>query len=205
MDKKPYHHGDLKNSLIQAGKRILAKEGVNGLSLRKVARQAGVSHAAPYAHFTDKQALIAAISTDGFQQLHDKLVATILRYRGDPHCQLIEAAWTYIQFAVDEPDTFKIMFSGVLERENDYPAFVDISRQSFGLVEQIVADCQQAGVLSPGAADATAVIVWGLVHGIISLVTMGQVSHTILDQYDLRQMIIFGMNQITLVSYLQVD
>jgi AcrR family transcriptional regulator len=203
MEKKKYHHGDLKNSLIQAGKQILAREGVSGLSLRKVARQAGVSHAAPYAHFTDKQALIAAISTDGFQQLYDKLAATIERHRDDPQRQLIESAWMYIQFAVHEPDTFKIMFSGVLEREKDYPAFVDISQRTFKLVEQIVAICQQMGVLRPGAADVMAVVVWGLVHGIISLVTMGQVSHTILNQYDLRRMLIFGMDQITLTPYRQ--
>ena len=64
--KKSYHHGDLKNALIKAGADILSNEGVSALSLRKVARKAGVSHAAPYAHFTDKQALIAAISTEGY-------------------------------------------------------------------------------------------------------------------------------------------
>jgi len=201
MRKKPYHHGDLKNSLIEAGKRILAKEGVNGLSLRKVARQAGVSHSAPYAHFTDKQALIAAISTDGFQLLYEKLAETIQRYHDDPHRQLIESAWTYIQFAVDEPDTFKIMFSEVLEREKDYPAFVDVSQRTFKLVEQIVASCQEGGILRTGAADVMAVVVWGLVHGIISLVTMGQVPHTILDRYDLRHMLILGMDQISLLPY----
>jgi len=71
MTKKTYHHGDLKNALIRAGIDILAREGVGGLSLRKVARNAGVSHTAPYAHFADKQALIAAISTNG----HEKYIA----------------------------------------------------------------------------------------------------------------------------------
>ena len=73
MAESNYHHGDLKNALIQAGVKILSKEGISGLSLRKVARQAGVSHAAPYAHFADKQALIAAISTEGYKQLYTRL------------------------------------------------------------------------------------------------------------------------------------
>ena len=73
MAKKQYHHGDLKNALIHAGIAILAKEGVGGLSLRKVAARAGVSHAAPYAHFADKQALIAAISTEGFRLVYDRI------------------------------------------------------------------------------------------------------------------------------------
>ncbi len=71
--KKTYHHGDLKNALIKAGVEILAKDGVSGLSLRKVALRAGVSHSAPYSHFADKQALIAAISTEGFRQLYEKV------------------------------------------------------------------------------------------------------------------------------------
>lgn len=204
MEKKKYHHGDLKNSLIQAGKQVLAKDGVNGLSLRKVARQAGVSHAAPYAHFTDKQALVAAISTDGFEHLYEQLAATIQRYQNDPHRQLVEGAWTYIQFAMQEPDTFKVMFAGVLEHEKDYPAYVDISQRSFSLVEQIIAACQGAGILCPGETDLTAVIVWGLVHGVISLAMNGQVSHKVLERYDLRRMLVFGLNQITIVPFVEM-
>ncbi|HWZ19753.1 MAG TPA: helix-turn-helix domain-containing protein, partial [Ktedonobacteraceae bacterium] len=62
---KPYHHGDLRNALIQAGLEILAEGGAQELDLRKVARRAGVSHAAPYRHFADKQALVAAINEEG--------------------------------------------------------------------------------------------------------------------------------------------
>src|SRR5262245_57255125 len=74
---KRYHHGDLRNALIQAGKTLLAEEGVAGLELRKVARAAGVSHAAPYRHFADKQALLAAIAEDGFYQLTEGMDAAI--------------------------------------------------------------------------------------------------------------------------------
>jgi AcrR family transcriptional regulator len=62
---KSYHHGDLKNTLIQAGIQVLAQTGVENFSLRKVAQAAGVRHSAPYAHFADKQSLIAAISSSG--------------------------------------------------------------------------------------------------------------------------------------------
>ena len=83
-NKKSYHHGDLKNALIKAGIEILAQEGVGELSLRKVAQKAGVSHTAPYAHFTDKQALIAAISTEGFRLLHGQVAAATHMYADDP-------------------------------------------------------------------------------------------------------------------------
>src|SRR3989304_5420550 len=122
--KKTYHHGDLKNALIKAGVEILAKEGVNGLSLRKVAKKAGVSHAAPYSHFADKQALIAAISTEGFRQLYGSVSKVAGKYNTIPSRQLVEAAWTYVQFALDDRDRFKVMFSGVLEKEKEYPEFV---------------------------------------------------------------------------------
>src|SRR5512147_1727830 len=78
--KKAYHHGDLKNALIEAGADILSKDGVSGLSLRKVALKAGVSHTAPYAHFADKQALIAAISTDGYRRLYEALSLNVQQH-----------------------------------------------------------------------------------------------------------------------------
>ena len=131
MPRKKYHHGDLKNALIKAGVEILSKEGIEGLSLRKVAQWAGVSYNAPYSHFSDKQSLIAAISTEGFKQLYVELDAAVLAYPDDPKQQLLEGAWAYVQFAINNTDTFKIMFSGVLEKEKQYPAFVEISHQTF--------------------------------------------------------------------------
>jgi AcrR family transcriptional regulator len=190
----------LKNALIETGAEILSKEGVNGLSLRKVASRAGVSHAAPYAHFPDKQTLIAAISTEGYRMLYERLDAAVQRYRDDPLRQLVEAAWAYVQFALADPAHFKVTFSGVVEKEKDYPAYVEMSRKSFGLVVQIVEACQAAGVLKPGPVDVMAVSVWSLVHGFVSLLQEGQVSHSVLDHYSLREMLILTLNQISRVE-----
>src|SRR3974377_2451562 len=132
--KKRYHHGDLKNALIKAGADILSNEGVSALSLRKVARKAGVSHAAPYAHFTDKQALIAAISTEGYKKLYEKIAQVAGQYRLDPLRRLVEASWAYVQFALDEPDQFKVTLSGMIEKEQDSPAFLETARQTLRLV-----------------------------------------------------------------------
>ena len=201
METKKYHHGDLKNALIQAGVEVLAAEGVHGLSLRKVAKQAGVSHAAPYAHFADKQALIAAISTEGYKRLYVQMEEVLQAHAADPHRQLIESAWAYVQFATADVDTFKVMFSGVLEHEKDYPEFVEISQKTFQLVVQTVSACQSAGVLRPLAPELAAVMVWGQVHGIISLALMGQISHTVLEQYNLRAMLVMTLDQLTLKSF----
>ena len=199
--KKNYHHGDLKNALIKAGADILSKEGVSALSLRKVAQKAGVSHAAPYAHFADKQALIAAISTEGYKQLYEQIAQVAEQYRSDPLRRFIEASWAYVQFALDEPDQFKVTLSGMIEKEQDYPAFVETARQTFNLVVDIVTQCQQAGILRQGAADLTAVSAWALIHGFVTLLLEHQISHTVLDRFTVREMFIFTLNQISLVQF----
>src|SRR5215216_442566 len=193
MPRKKYHHGDLKNALIRAGIQILSKEGIEGLSLRQVAQRAGVSHNAPYSHFPDKQSLIAAISTEGFKQLYSELDNVISSCPDDPRRQLQEGAWAYVQFAVNNTDTFKIMFSGVLEKEKDYPEFVEISHKTFQRVVDVVRACQQEGILPPNPAELSAVAVWGMVHGMISLLLEGQISHTVLAAHDLRKIVLFGL------------
>jgi AcrR family transcriptional regulator len=200
MPEKKYHHGDLKNALIEAGAEILSKEGVSGLSLRKVAGRAGVSHAAPYAHFADKQALIAAISTAGYNRLYDTLTILVQKYQADPLRRFVEVAWAYVEFACRAPDHFKVTFSSVLEKEKDFPAFVEMTTKTFQLLVGIVEDCQADGILKPGPADMLAVSVWSLVHGFASLLIEGQFSHTLLDRIALRQLLIFTLNQVTLVE-----
>jgi AcrR family transcriptional regulator len=200
MPNEKYHHGDLKNALITAGIDILAEDGESGLSLRKVASRAGVSHSAPYAHFADKQALIAAISTEGYRRLYEKLIGVRNTYAGDPLRQLVETAWVYTRFAMDDTAHFKITFSGILEKEKDYPEFVEMSKRSFSVVEEIVRTCQETGVLEAGPTDAVAVSVWSMVHGFVSLLLENQISHTVTDRMTIRGLLIFAINRLTLSS-----
>lgn len=170
---------------------ILAREGVGGLSLRNVAKQAGVSHAAPYSHFTDKQALIAAISTEGFKQLYVQIEAVKEAHKENPETLLIETAWAYVQFALNAPDRFKLMFSSVLEKEKDYPEFVEMSHKNFRQVVEIIAICQDAGILKAGDPELVALSQWGSVHGFVSLLLEGQISHTVLEKASLKDILIF--------------
>ena len=194
--KKTYHHGDLKNALIKAGVEILAKDGVSGLSLRKVALKAGVSHAAPYAHFADKQALIAAISTEGFRQLYERVSGVAEKYRSQPEKQLTEAAWAYVQFAMDDRDRFKVMFSGVLEKEKEYSDFVVESQRNFQLVKSIVEANQASGRLRGGDSALVALSAWGIIHGFLMLLLEGQISHAVLEKMSLRELVEFQLEQI---------
>lgn len=189
MTTAPYHHGDLKNALIKAGVEVLASEGLGGLSLRKVAKQAGVSHAAPYSHFADKQALIAAISTEGFKQLYAQIQSVFGTYREDPENLIIETAWAYVQFALNAPDRFKLMFSSVLEKEKEYADFVEISQDNFSQLVEIIETCQQTGLLKTGPSDVAAVSIWSTVHGFTSLLLEDQISHTVLDKASLKDLL----------------
>ncbi len=191
--KKTYHHGDLKNALIRAGVEILAGQGLGGLSLRQVALRAGVSHAAPYAHFADKQSLIAAISTDGFRQLYERLAAAAQANSADPRQQLLETANAYLEFAAEDPAHFKIMFSGILEQEKDYPEFVEASKKDYELVVEIVQTCQAAGVLPPGPAERTAISIWATVHGLAALALERQIPHTLLEQVSMRELLLHSL------------
>jgi AcrR family transcriptional regulator len=201
MPRKNYHHGDLKNALIKAGIEILSKEGVNGLSLRKTARKAGVSHTAPYAHFTDKQALIAAIALDGHRKIYMRIEEVVTQYPNDPLEQLVQLAWAYMQFGLESPAHYKITFSGLIENEKNYPELVEVTRQSLTAFQKIIVDCQAAGVLNASeyAAEIDAVSLWGLIHGLVSLVIEGQISSSLMKRTPPKDMIIAALQQVVCV------
>ena len=189
MKQDNYHHGDLKNALIDAGINILRQEGVRGLSLRNTAKQAGVSHSAPYAHFKDKQALIAAISTRGLKQLYQEVSGIAAQYRAQPAAQLFEVAWAYTEFGINDTGLFNIIFSRILKSEHDYPEFVEISHQNFALIVDVIENNQQAGILRQSDPNLTAVSIWSMVHGFIALVLEKQIPSSILREYSIKELL----------------
>jgi AcrR family transcriptional regulator len=176
---KQYHHGDLKNALIEAGIQILSQDGLHALSLRKVAQKAGVSHAAPYAHFPDKQALIAAISTEGFRRLYASLEAVTARHAGDPLSQLSEAAGLTPNLRCTTPTPSRSC-SPTLEKERDYPALVEWPAH-LPPGGRVVKANQAAGNLRPAPPDLLAVSLWSAVHLRADPGRAGL--HTVLDNF----------------------
>lgn len=200
MKQKKYHHGNLKNTLIQVGIKILAEEGIGALSLRKVAKNAGVSHAAPYAHFKDKRALIAAMATEGHTRIYEKNSEIIEVFADMPLQQLVKTACAYLDFGMDNPDLFRITFSGVVERERDYPALVEITQKNFEILREIALRCQAEGIFDADDADLLAVSLWGTVHGLVSLILQGQISGEVLAHNSPRKLLLFSLNQMTRVE-----
>lgn len=115
VEPRPYHHGDLRRALVDAARRLLEAEGPSALSLRAVAREAGVSPAAPYHHFKDKSELMDAVAQQGWDTLNAQMAEAKIRDAG-PH-QLTALGITYVCFARENPALYRVMYDMVREKE----------------------------------------------------------------------------------------
>ncbi len=149
-----YHHGDLKATIFAEAAVLVADRGADGLSLRELARAAGVSHAAPAHHFTDRRGLFTALATEGFGMLADALK--------DARPDFLDAALAYVRFALGHPGHYEVMFDKSL---------YDASDPELVLAETAAGTELAAGVGTlddPRANDdpqAAALAAWSLVHG----------------------------------------
>ena len=171
MTRAAYHHGNLREALLEAGERLLAERGATGVSLRSVARAAGVSHAAPYRHFADKNALLARLAETGFARLRDGLRAAVERHPDDPRRQLIAAAAAYVRLAVANPAMNQLMFGGALP--DDEP-LRRTAQQSFQGLLDIIENGARAGLYMDRPLPELAATAWSLVHGLAMLAATGK-------------------------------
>lgn len=167
-DTGAYHHGDLKNALIDSAVSILEKEGLQGLTLRKAAARAGVSHSAPYRHFPSKEALIAEISRMGFEDLGRRGKQYIQNKRNAGE-RLRAYGLAYVEFASEKPTHFKIMFGQSEIDHSTYPDLQRTARATFQLLVDLVEECQEAGVFRKGDPGKMAAANWAYVHGLAHL------------------------------------
>jgi AcrR family transcriptional regulator len=172
--KNTYHHGDLRATLIQAAIKLLPVKGASGLSLREVAKAAGVSHAAPYRHFNDKAALLTALAQTGFEQLAQAMATVVEQYENDPQQQLVAAAVAYVELGLRNPDMMHLMFGGVLDPELLSEEFCATSEKAFSGLLQIISAGQEAGVFKSSDVQILAISAWSMTHGLMMLITAGQ-------------------------------
>lgn len=176
-----YHHGDLRRALLEAAGALLEEGGSGALSLRAAARRSGVSQTAPYRHFPDKQALMAALGAEGFEWLCDRLSGAVGRTGGGRE-RIIALGIAYVGFAIDHPARFRLMFSAEIPNKDDYPELAAAADQTYELVRNAIGAEPPVGV----RADIRTFGHWALAHGAAILLLEGKVRN-IGDSYDERK------------------
>jgi len=170
----PYHHGDLKEALVDAALRVLDTESVGAATLRRLAREAGVSHAAPYHHFADLDALLAVVAARGFEMLRSEMSRPSAPGAEGSLRRLQAAGTAYVRFAVTRPELFRLMFSGRWRDTASHPALREAESRAYGALEAMIAG---AGDRGAGRSDLGPAVraAWALVHGIAMLVLDGRI------------------------------
>jgi AcrR family transcriptional regulator len=154
---RPYHHGDLAAALRQAARAILEKEGLSALSLRSVARHAGVSHAAPYRHYKSREALLADVATEGLAELRADIALAAAK-PGDRGERIVHIGGAYIRFAARHGGLLRLMFGSELPNRAEFPGLAEATAT---IGDEI------GGALGDTASGITA---WGAVHGLAMLI-----------------------------------
>jgi AcrR family transcriptional regulator len=168
MNRPSYHHGDLKAVILGEAARMVAERGADGISLRELARGAGVSHAAPAHHFTDRRGLFTALAAEGFRLLTEALIGV----RGD----FADAAVAYVRFALEHPGHYLVMFDKSLLDTTDAD-LADAEAASAAELARGVATLRDPNARAdPAGAQLAA---WALVHGFSTLWLNGAVSEQV--------------------------
>src|SRR6267142_2875008 len=166
-----YHHSDLRTALLRAAGKRLEKQGITALSMRDAARRVGVSLNAPYRHFADREALLAALAAQGFEMLGQAMRGQTGRGMGE----------AYVRFALQYPQRFRLMFGGQVALEK-YPQLRAAASSAF---DQLQAAFSGYAV-EPRVAAAAA---WSLVHGLSHLILDGHFAQRQVDDEFVKQVL----------------
>jgi AcrR family transcriptional regulator len=158
MTRDTYHHGDLKAVILAKAAGLVAERGADGISLRELAREAGVSHAAPAHHFTDRRGLFTALAAQGWRLLAEALA--------DARPDFIAAALAYVRFALDHPGQYAVMFDRSLVNPDDSDLKAAQDAAGTELAQGVGTQKDPRAKADP---DSAALAAWSLVHGFAML------------------------------------
>lgn len=177
--KRTYHHGDLRQSLIDAACRYLRENSADTLSLRALAREIGVSQTAPYRHFESRNALFAAIATQGFEMLTADLIAASEREGDNVEEAIIAVGITYVTWAIANPERYQMFFDSSLLDFNEYADLSEAGGSCFEVLLGLIRQGQAEGILiADHPAQLLAGTVWASVHGTTSLLQKNEKPYT---------------------------
>lgn len=175
-----YHHGDLRRALLQGALELLAEGGPSHLTMRAAAQRAGVSAAAPYRHFTDKKAMLAAVAEEGFLALERTCLAAVDEAGAGGPLDPLEGFWhrgvAYVKFAIEHPAHYRVMFGPEISDKRAYEDLHVAARAAYEGLRSSLRACTVAGYFAEDEIDARAMRAWSLVHGLASLFLDGQLN-----------------------------
>jgi AcrR family transcriptional regulator len=163
----------LRETLVEAATVLVARKGPQGFSLREVARRARVSEAAPYWHFADREALLAAVAERGFVEMTKGMMEIWSRVV-DPGERLHALGIGYVRFALAHPSYLRVMFGSEVPDKAAHPTLKEAGERTFQLLVQAIVECQTAGQARPGDPVELAVAAWSIVHGLAALLVDGR-------------------------------
>lgn len=173
--RQTYHHGDLRRQLVEAGVELVAERGVDGFSMRELARRAGVSHAAPYHHFSTRASLVKAVVADSYALLA-KALRDATTSNDDPLDAIRAMGVAYVDFALTNPERYRLMFRSELAgvpNDADLSA-EEVGADAFAVLIGAFELAHEYQLLAEGtAASSAAIAAWASVHGIASLILEG--------------------------------
>ncbi len=179
---KPVKDGtSTRDALIGVAMDRLKKDGALNLSLRDIAKHAGLSSMAPYRHFKSKEDLVAAISEIGHRRLSEVFLQIERGYL-DPKARFRAMGQGYLIFAKENPELYKLMFGGSMPNPAEYEELERACDECFGYLERTIAYCQHHGMMKGKPVDAFAMLVWSSVHGLSMLLIEGVLAHA-MDDY----------------------
>jgi len=180
MSDKPYHHGSLRTALLDQAERTLRESGAEQLSLRELARQVGVSHAAPRRHFADRQALLDALAEAGFERLGAVLRAAVEGAGDDFPARLEATAQAYIRFATRDAALLELMFAGKHGPQSE--ALTEVADRAFSVMPELIEQGQAEGFIEPGEPYRVGLVLFATIQGIAALITGGMIAPEQLDE-----------------------
>jgi AcrR family transcriptional regulator len=173
--RRGYHHGNLRQALIEAALGLVEERGVPEFTLREVARRVGVTHAAPQRHFEDRAALVAAVAEQGFRGLLARVEQALSPGSAhDPAARLNALGVAYVQFAVRNPAHFRVMFSAELVDKSRHPSLQAAAQAIHDFLVDSIAEGQRKGEIVRGDPLELAFAAWSLVHGCAVLLIDGR-------------------------------
>ena len=178
-DERSYHHGNLRAALLDAAERGLRARGADQLVLRDLARELGVSHAAPHRHFSNRQALLDALAEAGFVRLDTTLRTALASADGDFPSRVRATMMAYTRFATENAALLELMYTS--KHRPDAARIVKAAEAPFGLMNELIAQGQAQGALQAGDPERIGIVLFATLQGIASIINGNIVKPELLD------------------------